>query len=119
MDLAVGDHISVRTAAEKMIATSDNMATDMLIGKLGPQAIDDALANAGHHDPAAMTPFPTMYELFSVRGGSRMSASNGRAVHRKPAPQMLHDADSACLQTGSVPRPRAGLGIRRGMVWQR
>jgi beta-lactamase class A len=69
MELPVGAHISVRTAAEKMIATSDNMATDMLIGKVGTQAVDNALAAAGHHDPAAMTPFPTMYELFSVAWG--------------------------------------------------
>ena len=28
-----------------------------------------ALAAAGHHDPASMTPFPTMHELFSVGWG--------------------------------------------------
>lgn len=67
--LPAGAHVSVRTAAEKMIATSDNMATDLLIGKLGTHAIEEALATAGHHDPASMTPFPTMYELFSVGWG--------------------------------------------------
>ena len=81
MDLPVGANISVRTAAEKMIATSDNMATDMLIEKVGPQAVDDALANAGHHDPAAMTPFPTMYELFSVALGPTGSARAVEARH--------------------------------------
>ncbi|MGH3847327.1 MAG: serine hydrolase, partial [Pseudonocardiaceae bacterium] len=35
LELPVGAHVSVRTAAEKMIATSDNMATDMLIGEVG------------------------------------------------------------------------------------
>jgi beta-lactamase class A len=58
--LPSGAHVSVRTAAEKMIATSDNMATDLLIGKMGTHAISEALATAGHHDPASMTPFPTM-----------------------------------------------------------
>jgi beta-lactamase class A len=67
--LPPGAHVSVRTAAEKMIATSDNMATDLLIGKLGTHAIEEALATAGHHDPGSMTPFPTMYELFSVGWG--------------------------------------------------
>ena len=33
--LAPGSQITVRQAAGKMIATSDNMATDMLIGRLG------------------------------------------------------------------------------------
>jgi beta-lactamase class A len=67
--LPEGAHVSVRTAAEKMIATSDNMATDLLIGKVGNQAIEKALAATGHHDPASMTPFPTMHELFSIGWG--------------------------------------------------
>ncbi|MEO6794707.1 MAG: serine hydrolase [Mycobacterium sp.] len=68
-DLPDGAHVSVRRAAEKMIATSDNMATDLLIGHVGTHAVERALAAAGHHDPASMTPFPTMYELFSVGWG--------------------------------------------------
>lgn len=68
-ELPNGAHVSVRRAAEKMIATSDNMATDLLIGRMGPGAVERALAAAGHHDPASMTPFPTMYELFSVGWG--------------------------------------------------
>ncbi|OBH51129.1 serine hydrolase [Mycobacterium sp. E2479] len=67
--LPAGAQVSVRTAAEKMIATSDNMATDLLIERMGTHAVEDALATAGHHDPASMTPFPTMYELFSVGWG--------------------------------------------------
>jgi beta-lactamase class A len=68
-ELPEGAQVSVRTAAEKMIATSDNMATDMLIAKVGTHAVEAALTVAGHHDPASMTPFPTMYELFSVGWG--------------------------------------------------
>ncbi|ATA27605.1 beta-lactamase [Mycobacterium lepraemurium] len=67
--LPAGAQVSVSTAAEKMIATSDNMATDLLIDKLGTHAIEEALAAAGHHDPSSMTPFPTIYELFSVGWG--------------------------------------------------
>ncbi|OBA84501.1 serine hydrolase [Mycobacterium sp. 1164966.3] len=69
LELTAGEHVSVRTAAEKMIANSDNMATDLLIDRLGTRAIERALVTAGHHDPASMTPFPTMYELFSVGWG--------------------------------------------------
>ncbi len=69
LELPPGAHVSVRKAAEKMIATSDNMATDLLIGWMGTHAIEEALITAGHHDPASMTPFPTMYELFSVGWG--------------------------------------------------
>ncbi|ORW66426.1 serine hydrolase [Mycolicibacter senuensis] len=68
-ELPDGAHVSVRKAAAKMIATSDNMATDLLIDHVGTHAVERALVAAGHHDPASMTPFPTMYELFSVGWG--------------------------------------------------
>lgn len=68
--LAPGTRITVRQAAGKMIATSDNMATDLLIGRLGTHAIERALIDAGHHDPASMTPFPTMREIFAVGWGN-------------------------------------------------
>ncbi|MDY6995241.1 MAG: serine hydrolase, partial [Actinomycetota bacterium] len=64
-----GTEVSVREAAQQMISASDNMATDLLIDRLGPGAIERALVAAGHHDPASMTPFPTMHELFSVGWG--------------------------------------------------
>jgi beta-lactamase class A len=64
-----GTTVSVRTAAQQMISASDNMATDLLIDRLGPGTVERALATAGHHDPASMTPFPTTHELFSVGWG--------------------------------------------------
>ena len=67
--LPPGAQVTVRTAAEKMIANSDNMATDLLIDRVGTRAVERALVDAGHHDPASMTPFPTMHELFSVGWG--------------------------------------------------
>ncbi|OBG15897.1 serine hydrolase [Mycolicibacterium celeriflavum] len=68
-ELPPGARVSVRTAAQQMISASDNMATDLLIARLGPGAVERALVAAGHHDPASMTPFPTMHELFSVGWG--------------------------------------------------
>jgi len=68
-ELPAGAQVSVRTAAQEMISASDNMATDLLIARLGPGAVERALVAAGHHDPASMTPFPTMHELFSVGWG--------------------------------------------------
>jgi beta-lactamase class A len=64
-----GTTVSVRTAAQQMISASDNMATDLLINRVGPGAVEHALVTAGHHDPAGMTPFPTTHELFSVGWG--------------------------------------------------
>ncbi len=68
-ELPPGAHVSVRKAAQEMISASDNMATDLLIARLGPGAVERALVAAGHHDPASMTPFPTMHELFSIGWG--------------------------------------------------
>jgi beta-lactamase class A len=98
MDLPVGAQISVRTAAEKMISTSDNMATDMLIERVGPQAVDAALAATGHHDPAAMTPFPTMYELFTVAWGRPDLREQWKHATPADRAEMLQRANSATYQ---------------------
>ncbi|HEY9264141.1 MAG TPA: serine hydrolase, partial [Mycobacterium sp.] len=53
-DLPPGSTVTVREASQQMISASDNMATDLLIERLGPGAIERALVTAGHHDPASM-----------------------------------------------------------------
>ena len=68
-DLRPGATVSVKDAAQQMISASDNMATDMLMGRLGPGALQRALVTAGHHDPSSMTPFPSTYELFAIGWG--------------------------------------------------
>ncbi|KAA8970497.1 MAG: class A beta-lactamase-related serine hydrolase [Mycobacterium sp.] len=98
LDLRPGDAISVRTAAEKMIAASDNMATDMLIAKVGTRAVEQALAAAGHHDPAAMTPFPTMYELFSVAWGQPDLREQWKRATPQGRAELLQQADSRPYQ---------------------
>jgi beta-lactamase class A len=98
LGLAPGDHVSVRTAAEKMIATSDNMATDLLIERMGTHAIEEALATAGHHDPASMTPFPTMYELFSVGWGQPDLRAQWKQAPQEVRAQLLQNANSTPYQ---------------------
>src|SRR5262249_61501633 len=60
LELPPGAQVSVRKAAEKMIATSDNMATDLLIGKLGTHAVEEALVTAGHHRSPRPQPLPPL-----------------------------------------------------------
>ncbi|MDP9166128.1 MAG: serine hydrolase [Actinomycetota bacterium] len=67
--LAPGSTVSVKAAAQQMISASDNMATDLLMARVGPGAIERALVHAGHHDPTSMTPFPNTHALFSVGWG--------------------------------------------------
>lgn len=93
--LPAGSQITVRQAAGKMIATSDNMATDLLIGRLGTHAIEEALVHAGHHDPASMTPFPTMREIFAIGWGKpdvREQWKNAATSQQRGA--LLQEADS-------------------------
>ncbi len=99
MDLPVGAHISVRTAAEKMIATSDNMATDMLIEKVGPQAVDDALATRGPsrsgRDDAVSDDVRTVHRRLGAAGPARAMEA---AAHRRTVPRCCNDANSATYQ---------------------
>ena len=119
LELPAGAHVSVRTAAEKMIATSDNMATDLLIGRLGTHAIEEALVTAGHHDPASMTPFPTMYELFSVGWGQPdLREPVGAWITASPCPA-AGAGEFHSLPTRSNACPLPGILLRRGVVRQR
>jgi beta-lactamase class A len=89
-----GSKVSVKKAAQQMISASDNMATDLLIARLGPGAVERALAAAGHHDPASMTPFPTMHELFSIGWGEpdlREQWKNGTKQDRIKLLALTHD----------------------------
>ncbi|MGH3633884.1 serine hydrolase [Mycobacterium sp.] len=112
MELPVGAHISVRGAAEKMIATSDNMATDLLIGKVGTRAVEQALVAAGNHDPAAMTPFPTMYELFSVAWGQPDMREQWKRATPQVRADLLQQADSRPYQPDPTRAhtPASGFG---------
>ncbi len=92
--LPAGSQITVRQAAGKMISSSDNMATDMLIGRLGRHAIELALINAGHHDPASMTPFPTMREIFAIGWGNPDVREEWKNATPQRRAEMLKEADS-------------------------
>ncbi|MCV7250378.1 serine hydrolase [Mycobacterium koreense] len=101
-DLPAGAQVTVRTAAEKMIATSDNMATDLLIDRVGTHAVEQALVDTGHHDPASMTPFPTMYELFSVGWGEPDLREQWRTANAAGRAELLREANSRPYQPDPV-----------------
>ena len=107
-----GTTVSVRTAAQQMISASDNMATDLLIERLGPGAVERALVAAGHHDPASMTPFPTTHELFSVGWGKpdlreqwKQASPEGRAQLLKQTNSRPYEPDPERTHT-----PASGFG---------
>ena len=92
--LPAGTKVPVRELAEKMIANSDNMATDLLIDRVGRRAVEQALVHTGHHDPAKMTPFPTMHELFSIGWGKPDVREQWKQASPKGRAQLLQQADS-------------------------
>lgn len=93
-ELEPGATVTVRDAAQQMISASDNMATDLLINRLGPGAIERALHAAGHHDPASMTPFPTMHELFSVGWGTPNLREQWKQASREGRAELLQQTNS-------------------------
>ena len=97
-ELPPGAQVSVRTAAQQMISASDNMATDLLIARLGPGAVERALVAAGHHDPASMTPFPTMHELFSVGWGEPDLREQWKHASPQARAQLLQQTNSRPYQ---------------------
>lgn len=64
-----GTPVTVRQAAESMIAISDNTATDLLIDRIGRAAVENEVVTMGHSNPADLTPFPTTREFFLLGWG--------------------------------------------------
>ena len=96
--LPPGAQVSVRRAAQEMISASDNMATDLLIARLTPGAVERALVTAGHHDPASMTPFPTMHELFSIGWGEPDLREQWKQATPQGRAQLLEQTNSRPYQ---------------------
>lgn len=109
-ELPPGSRISVRSAAQQMISASDNMATDLLMERVGPAGIERALVHAGYHDPASMTPFPNTHELFSVGWGEpdlreqwKTASPQGRAALIEQTKTRHYEADPARTHTPASP----------------
>lgn len=73
-----GAPVTLHTLAGLMISISDNTATDQLIALLGRDRILKLMADSGHSDPAANTPFLTTRELFVMKAGSAEEIASWR-----------------------------------------
>ncbi|MGZ0712231.1 serine hydrolase (plasmid) [Coraliomargarita sp. W4R53] len=74
-----GTTVTVQEAAEQMIAISDNTATDMLMAAVGPEALEQALVDLGHHDPSLNTPMLSTRALFQLGWGEGGDGGDARA----------------------------------------
>lgn len=64
-----GAQVSVAQAAAGMIAISDNTASDLLTDLVGRDAVETAMAQMGHADPARNVPFVTTRDFFTIGWG--------------------------------------------------
>ncbi|KQU28187.1 MULTISPECIES: serine hydrolase [unclassified Rhodococcus (in: high G+C Gram-positive bacteria)] len=64
-----GTPVTVREATDAMIAISDNTATDLLMDRIGRDAVESEVTIMGAANPAALTPFPTTREFFVLGWG--------------------------------------------------
>jgi hypothetical protein len=64
---APGTRYSLRYFAERMIAESDNTATDHLIARLGRENVESAMVLLGHGAPELNTPLLMTRELFALK----------------------------------------------------
>ncbi|MGB3770153.1 MAG: serine hydrolase [Rhodococcus sp. (in: high G+C Gram-positive bacteria)] len=64
-----GTPVTIREAAEAMVAISDNTATDLLIDRIGRDAVENEVVNMGNADPARLIPFITTREFFILGWG--------------------------------------------------
>ena len=73
-DEPIGTTLPVRELAQRMIEISDNTATDYLIELVGRDAVEAAVADLGHSDPAITLPFLTTRELFIIKADADLLA---------------------------------------------
>ncbi|WP_424922137.1 Cpe/LpqF family protein [Streptomyces sp. wa53] len=69
-ELPDGTRVAVRETAYKMIAMSDNTAADLIQDLLGRDAVERAVEEGGHSDPALLRPFLSSHEVFEIGWGA-------------------------------------------------
>lgn len=95
-----GTEVSVREAASAMIRISDNTATDLLIERLGRERVEAAVARSGHADPAALTPFLSTKELFTLGWGDPALREEWARADDAAKRALLDRIDAAPLAVG-------------------
>ncbi|WP_129710961.1 serine hydrolase [Haloactinopolyspora alba] len=108
-----GAQVSVSKAAAGMIAISDNTAADMLADLVGRDAVEAAMADLGHADPALNQPFLTTRELFAVGWGPGERRSRWSEADEAERRRLLASLTSGALDVaaGDVDDPAWPSGV--------
>lgn len=109
-DEPVGTEISVREAAQAMIAISDNTATDLLIRRLGRERVEAAFASVGGQGNA---PWLTTKDFFTLGWGDSALLAQWRDADEAERRRLLEGIDAAPLSVdaASVTSPAWNNGI--------
>ncbi|WP_460740826.1 serine hydrolase [Microbacterium neimengense] len=109
-DRPAGTEVSVRDAAQEMIAISDNTATDLLIRRLGRERVERAFASVGGQGNA---PWLTTKDFFTLGWGDSALSAQWRDADEVERRRLLDAIDAAPLSvdTASVTHPVWNNGV--------
>lgn len=94
-----GTKVTVQDAATRMIAASDNTATDLLIDTVGREAVEAELVTMKHHAPELNRPFLTTREAFQMAADEELRAQWAEASNGyDDASPEVSDAQRALLE---------------------
>lgn len=109
-DQPTGTEVSVRDAAQEMIAISDNTATDLLIRRLGRERIEAAFASIGGQ---GNVPWLTTKDFFTLGWGDSAVSAQWRGADDAERRRILESLDTAPLSVdaASVTSPVWNIGV--------
>ncbi|UIN31944.1 serine hydrolase [Microbacterium binotii] len=109
-DQPTGTEVSVREAAQEMIAISDNTATDLLIRRLGRERVEAAFASVGGEGDG---PWLTTKDFFTLGWGDSALAARWRDADEAERRRLLDGITAAPLSVdaASVTGPVWNTGI--------
>ena len=116
-DLPAGTEVPVREAAQKMIEISDNTATDLLLHRVGRDAVEAAAARLDVDDLAGLHPFPTTREVFALLWGGHDDLVEQWSTGGEAAQRAVLDALAAEPFDVSVSDVTDDPGWDRGIEW--
>lgn len=107
-NLPDGATVTVREAAQKMIAISDNTATDALIRAVGRDAVEESMVTTGHSSPLENTPLLTTRELFWLLFGDASLRERWDAADSRGREMLLAEIPAGVPSIEAIGEARPG-----------
>lgn len=104
-----GTPVTVREAADAMIAISDNTATDLLIDRIGRDAVEAEVITMGNADPQQLVPFLTTREFFLLGWGRPDLREQWRDAGTQARRNILADIETRTIDSRPLDPATADL----------